>query len=482
MLGKIRKIHFVGIGGIGMSGIAEVLLNLGFQVSGSDQKASAVTDRLASLGARVFEGHAAANAREAQVVVVSSAVVSDNPEIQEAQRRQIPVIPRAEMLAELMRMKFNVAVAGAHGKTTVTSMIAVMTAQAKLDPTAVIGGRLDVFGSSARLGKSDLMVVEADESDRSFLYLLPTIAVVTNIDREHLDHYRDLDDIAAAFVSFMNKVPFYGTVVACFDPPWRALIATLIPSLRRRVVTYGLEAGADLRGTIREIMPTGAVFDAAIKGKTLGPLSLRVPGRHNVQNALAAVAVGLELDLTPEQIRDGLEHFRGADRRLQIKAEVNGITIVDDYGHHPTEIRATLDAVRLRGAQRVIAIFQPHRYTRTKFLLDELAGSFEGCDRVYVLDIYAASEPPIAGVTSPRLVERMHELGVNTAIYAPSEEWVREEILNDACPGDLIITIGAGSVWKIGEAVGKELERRATADAGRDAKRVAHEAGSVSGS
>ncbi|MGD0221801.1 MAG: UDP-N-acetylmuramate--L-alanine ligase [Terriglobia bacterium] len=458
MLGKIRKIHFVGIGGIGMSGIAEVLLTLGFQVSGSDQKATPVTERLTSLGARVFEGHTASNASEAQVVVVSSAVPADNPEIQEAQRRQVPVIPRAEMLAELMRMKFNVAVAGAHGKTTVTSMIAVMTAEAKLDPTAVIGGRLDVFNSSARLGKSDLMVVEADESDRSFLFLLPSIAVVTNIDREHLDHYRDLEDIAAAFVSFMNKVPFYGTVVACFDTPWRDLMQTLIPKLRRRVKTYGIDAGADIQGRIRELTSAGAVFDAVVNGTVLGPFSIHVPGRHSVQNALAAVTVGLELDLSPEQIRHGLERFRGADRRFQIKAEMDGITIVDDYGHHPTEIRATLDAAFLRGPKRVIAIFQPHRYTRTKFLLDELAGCFAGCDRVYVLDIYAASEPPIPGVSSGLLVGRMHEMGVNNARYAPSEQQVLEELSNDARPGDLIITIGAGSVWKIGEALAKRLK------------------------
>jgi UDP-N-acetylmuramate--alanine ligase len=304
------------------------------------------------------------------------------------------------------------------------------------------------------------MVVEADESDRSFLYLLPSIAVVTNIDREHLDHYRDLDEIAAAFASFMNKVPFYGAVVACFDSPWRERIESLIPSLRRRVVTYGVDAGADVRGVIRELSSSGSVFDAEVKGKTLGPLSLHVPGRHNVQNALAAVTVGLELDLTAEQIRHGLERFRGADRRFQIKAEVGGITIVDDYGHHPTEIRATLDAARLRGAKRIIAIFQPHRYTRTKFLLDEFAGCFEGCDRVYVLDIYGASEPPLPGVSSGLLVGRMHELGLNNARYAPSETQVIEELLNDARPGDLIITIGAGSVWKIGETLAKELRVR----------------------
>ena len=462
MLGKIRKTHFVGIGGIGMSGIAEVLLNLGFQVSGSDLKATPVTARLASLGARVFEGHAASNASEAQVVVMSSAVPVDNPEIREAKRRQVPVIPRAEMLAELMRLKFNVAVAGAHGKTTVTSMIAVMLAEARLDPTAVIGGRLDVFGSSARLGKGDLMVVEADESDRSFLYLLPSIAVVTNIDREHLEHYHDLDEIAAAFVSFMNKVPFYGAVVACFDPPWRALMQTLAPQLRRRVVTYGLEPGADIQGKIHELAPSGSTFDAVVKGKDLGRFSVHVPGRHNVQNALAAVAVGLELELAAGQIRQGLERFRGADRRFQIKAELEGITIVDDYGHHPTEIGATLDAARLRAAKRVIAIFQPHRYTRTKFLLDDLASCFRGCDRVYVLDIYAASEPPIPGVTSERLVARMHELGLSNARYAPSDQQVVQELLHDARPGDLVMTIGAGNVWKIGEALAKAIGIRAS--------------------
>jgi UDP-N-acetylmuramate--alanine ligase len=460
MLGKIRRIHFIGIGGIGMSGIAEVLLNLGFQVSGSDLKATPITDRLVSLGARVFEGHQASNASAAQVVVVSSAVPADNPEILEAQGRQIPVIPRAEMLAELMRLKFNVAVAGAHGKTTVTSMIAVMLAEAKLDPTAVIGGRLDVFGSSARLGKSDLMVVEADESDRSFLYLLPSIAVVTNIDREHLDHYRDLEEITAAFVSFMNKVPFYGAVVACFDRPWRERMEKILPQLRRRAVTYGLDPGADILGGILELTPSGSMFDAVVKGKTLGPFSIRVPGRHNVQNALAAVAVGLELDVPPEQIREGLERFRGADRRFQIKAELDGITIVDDYGHHPTEIRATLDAARLRGARRIIPIFQPHRYTRTKFLLDELAGCFAGCDRVYVLDIYPASEAPIPGVTSARLVERMRELGTSDARYAASDQLVIDEVQDEARPGDLIMTIGAGSVWKIGEALAEELKKR----------------------
>ncbi len=444
-----------------MSGIAEVLLNLGFTVSGSDLKASPVTQRLARLGALVAEGHAAQNVRNAQVAVFSSAVRPDNPEIVEARRLQIAVIPRAEMLAELMRLKFCVAVAGAHGKTTVTSMIAMVLAHAGWDPTAVIGGRLDAFGSSARLGKSELMVVEADESDRSFLHLLPTIAVVTNIDREHMEYYRDMEEIASAFVSFMNKVPFYGAVVACADSPRAATsmpLKGLFPRLTRRVITYGIETGADVWGSQIEIGPRGSTFETAVRGKSLGCFSLHVPGRHNVQNALAAVAAGLELDLSADQIRDGLDRFRGADRRFQVKAEWNGITIVDDYGHHPTEIRATLEAAQTLGPGRIWAIFQPHRYTRTQFLMDEFASCFEGCDRVYVLDIYPASELPIPGVTSRRLVERMRELGSDQARYADSEQAVVDEVLSEVRPGDLILTIGAGSVWRVAETLAEGLK------------------------
>jgi UDP-N-acetylmuramate--alanine ligase len=460
MLGKIRRIHFVGIGGIGMSGIAEVLLNLGFTISGSDLKATPVTDRLSKLGARVFEGHAASHLGDAQVVVISSAIPPDNLEVQEAQRLQTPVIPRAEMLAELMRLKFCVAVAGAHGKTTVTSMIAVMLTQAGLDPTAVIGGRLDVFASSARLGKGELMVVEADESDRSFLYLLPSIAVVTNIDREHLDHYRDLNEITSAFLSFVNKVPFYGAVVACADAPWGERFRELLPQLRRRVVTYGLDLGAAVQGSSLRLQPRGSSFEVQARGKHLGSFTVRAPGRHNVQNALAAIAVGLELELSAEQIRKGLERFHGADRRFQIKAEFEGITIVDDYGHHPTEIRATLEAARLWGAKRVIAIFQPHRYTRTLFLMDDFAHSFQATDQVYVLDIYPASEKPLPGVTSQRLVERMAELGFPRARYAPSGQAVIQEVLEDLRPGDLILTVGAGSVGRIGDALAEAIRGR----------------------
>jgi UDP-N-acetylmuramate--alanine ligase len=460
MLGKIRRIHFVGIGGIGMSGIAEVLLNLGFTVSGSDLKATPITDRLSKLGARFFEGHSASNLRDAQVLVISSAIPPDNLEVAEAHRLQIPVIPRAEMLAELMRLKFCVAVAGAHGKTTVTSMIAVMLTQAGLDPTAVIGGRLDVFASSARLGKGDLMVVEADESDRSFLYLLPSIAVVTNIDREHLDHYHDLNEIASAFLSFMNKVPFYGAVVACADAPWGERMRELFPQLRRRVVTYGLDPGADVQGSSLQLQPQGSCFEVEARAKHLGSFTVRVPGRHNVQNALAAVAVGLELELSAEEIRSGLDRFHGAERRFQIKGEFEGVTIVDDYGHHPTEIRATLEAARLWGAERLIAIFQPHRYTRTLFLMDDFASSFQAADRVYVLDIYPASEKPIPGITSPRLVERMAELGFQRARYAPSEQAVIQGVLEDLRPGDLILTVGAGSVGRIGDALAEAIQGR----------------------
>ena len=460
MLGKIRRIHFVGIGGIGMSGIAEVLLNLGFTVSGSDLKATPITDRLSKLGARFFEGHSASNLRDAQVLVISSAIPPDNLEVAEAHRLQIPVIPRAEMLAELMRLKFCVAVAGAHGKTTVTSMIAVMLTQAGLDPTAVLGGRLDVFASSARLGKGELMVVEADESDRSFLYLLPSIAVVTNIDREHLDHYRDLNEIASAFLSFMNKVPFYGAVVACADAPWGERMRELFPQVRRRVVTYGLDPGADVQGSSLQLQPQGSCFEVEARAKHLGSFTVRVPGRHNVQNALAAVAVGLELELSAEEIRSGLDRFHGAERRFQIKGEFEGVTIVDDYGHHPTEIRATLEAARLWGAERLIAIFQPHRYTRTLFLMDDFASSFQAADRVYVLDIYPASEKPIPGITSPRLVERMAELGFQRARYAPSEQAVIQGVLEDLRPGDLILTVGAGSVGRIGDALAEAIQGR----------------------
>lgn len=457
ILGKIRNVHFVGIGGIGMSGIAEVLLNLGFTITGSDLKESSVTRRLAALGAKISAGHDAANIHGAQVVVTSSAVSTSNPEVAEAKRLGIPVIPRAEMLAELMRLNFSVAVAGSHGKTTVTSMIAVMLTQAGLDPTAVIGGRLDVFDSSARLGKRGLMVAEADESDRSFLLLLPSIAVVTNIDREHLDHYRDLEEIKDAFVSFMNRTPFYGAVIACSDPPWRETLEAVRPRLRRRLVTYGAEAPAAVSASGIECHGRGSTFCAYEDGTRLGEIHLGVPGRHNVQNALAAVCVGLELGLDADQIAEGLARFRGADRRFQVKAEVRGITIVDDYGHHPAEIRATLNAARARGATRIWAIFQPHRYSRTRFLMDDFAAAFEGCERIYVLDIYPAGEAPLPGINSHRLAVRMLELGCTGVRYAPSEDEIVREVLREAAPGLTILTIGAGSVGRVSDALASAL-------------------------
>ncbi|MGH9432202.1 MAG: UDP-N-acetylmuramate--L-alanine ligase [Terriglobia bacterium] len=466
-LGKIRNIHFVGIGGIGMSGIAELLLNLGFAITGSDVKETAVTQRLRGLGASVAVGHSAENVRGAQVVVYSSAVLPDNPEVLEARRLHIPVIPRAEMLAELMRLKFSIAVAGAHGKTTVTSMIAVMLTHAGLDPTAVIGGRLDVFGSSARLGKGQLMVVEADESDRSFLYLLPSIAVVTNIDREHLDHYKDMDEIRSAFLSFMNKTPFYGAVIACWDHPWKEAFEPLLPQVRRRLTTYGIEPGARLTAGGIRANNGGSSFEVFEQGRELGRFSLEVPGRHNVQNALAAVAVGLELGLEVNAIREGLKRFRGADRRFQIKAELDGMTVVDDYGHHPTEIRATLDAARSRGASRIWAIFQPHRYSRTKFLFDDFAPAFEGVERVYVMDIYPANETPIPGVTSQALVKRMQEQGCRGARLAVSENEIVREILAEAQPPLMVMTIGAGNVWRVGEALAEAFTATRSAAADR---------------
>jgi UDP-N-acetylmuramate--alanine ligase len=461
MLGKIRKIHFVGIGGIGMSGIAELLLNLGFSVSGSDLKPTHVTRRLEHLGARIFAGHSESYIEGAEVVVISSAVPPSNPEVLEAKRVDIPVIPRAEMLAELMRLKFSVAVAGAHGKTTTTSMIALMLTEADLDPTAVIGGRLDAFGSSARLGRSELMIVEADESDRSFLCLLPSIAVVTNMDREHLDHYRDMDEILDAFVSFMNRVPFYGAVVACVDPPWGKALEAVRPRLRRRVVTYGIEPGADVMASHIETHPGGSRFEVEECRRAMGAIRLRVPGRHNIQNALAAVGVGLELGLSSDQIRRGLERFSGADRRFQVKLELDGITLVDDYGHHPTEIKATIDAALQRGAQRIWAVFQPHRFTRTKFLMDEFGAAFAQCERVYVLDIYAAGEEPISGITSERLVERMRETGCRAARYSASGESLVMDLAAEASPGVLILTIGAGTIWRFSEQLAEELKARA---------------------
>ncbi len=450
MFNKFQHIHFVGIGGIGMSGIAEVLLNLGYRVSGSDVKRTAITDRLENLGGIICEGHNAANIAGANVLVTSTAVRADNPEVIEALRRQIPVIPRAEMLAELMRLKYGIAIAGSHGKTTATSMTAFVLTQGGLDPTVVVGGRLNAWGSNAKLGKGDFILVEADESDKSFLKLSPTIAVVTNIDREHLDFYKDLEDIQAHFVQFVNKVPFYGAVIICLDDPH---VQTIIPQITRRMITYGMTAQADISASQIEVMHDrfGSAFNVKYRGQDLGRVELNVPGMHNISNAMAAIAVGLDLELSFEIIASALETFRGAERRFQVKGtRAENILVVDDYGHHPTEIRATLAAAKSSG-RRLVTLFQPHRYTRTAALREDFARSFYDADVVLLTDIYAASEEPIEGITAQALAEDIERFGHRNVRYIGSVEQGAQAIANVVQPNDLVLTLGAGSVWKAGE-------------------------------
>ena len=467
MLGRTRHIHFVGIGGIGMSGIAELLANLGYQVSGSDAKLSAVTARLASLGVEVREGHAAQHVGQADVVVVSSAIRPLNPEVIEARRRHVPVIPRAEMLAELMRLRFGIAVAGAHGKTSTTSMIAHVLERVGLDPTVVIGGKLSTFGSNAKLGRGDVMVVEADESDGSFLRLSPAIAVVTNVDREHLDHYGDFEKVRAAFVEFANKVPFYGSTVACTD---NLPLRELVPHFTRRVITYGIDsADADLFGEdVRfEDGRSRCRVLRRVQGRprpeVLGELSLGVPGRHNVQNAIAAIAVAVELEIEPSRAIAALADFRGADRRFQVLGVEGGVTVVDDYGHHPTEITAVLEAARTVGPRRVVVAFQPHRYTRTQSLCAEFGIALAGADEVVLTDIYAASEEPIPGVTIETVAESvMAHTRAPVHVVGDLAE-VAPRLAALARDGDLVITLGAGSIGTVGPRVLQALRERATA-------------------
>jgi UDP-N-acetylmuramate--alanine ligase len=448
MFAKAQRVHFIGIGGIGMSGIAEILLSLGYPVSGSDLKRSPITERLAGLGATIFEGHAAANVVGASVVVVSSAVSDRNPEVVEARASKVPVIQRAEMLAELMRLKYGIAVAGMHGKTTTTSMIAAIMAGGGLDPTIVVGGRIDAMGSNARHGKSQYLVAEADESDRSFLKLSPILGVVTNLDREHMDCYRDMADVEAAFVTFMDRVPFYGAVTACVDDP---LLAAVLPRVRRRVYTYGFTPGADF---VCRLLPAGegarSRFEVVAAGHLIGAYKLHVPGRHNVLNATAAVAIGTQLEIAPTAMATALAEFRGVDRRFQLKGMVRGVTVVDDYGHHPTEIRATLAAARDCGYKHIHVLFQPHRYTRTRDLMDEFAGAFEVADSVEVLDIYAASEEPIPGIDAETLTARIRASLVHYAGDVPN---ALAAIARRAQDGDLIMTLGAGSVSQMGPQV-----------------------------
>jgi UDP-N-acetylmuramate--alanine ligase len=457
MFAKIQRVHFVGIGGIGMSGIAEVLLNLGYKVSGSDLKSSAVTQRLASLGAVVFEGHRAENIVGADVVVASSAIPPENPEISEAHAGHIPVIQRAEMLAELMRLKYGIAIAGMHGKTTTTSMVAAVLAGGELDPTVVVGGRVDAMGSNARLGKSQYLVAEADESDRSFLKLSPILAVVTNIDREHMDCYRNMRDVKKAFLDFMDRVPFYGMVVVCNDDP---LLRRMLPQIQRRTVTYGTRRGSDFHikpgeSLLHENRPISR-FHVTFKQKPLGEFRLHVPGVHNVLNATAAIAVGIGLDINVDQIRAALESFRGVDRRFQLRGQAGGVSVIDDYGHHPTEVRATLAAARQCGFRKVHVVFQPHRYTRTQLLMDEFATAFRDADTLFILDIYAASEAPIEGITGEALAGQIKETGGHEARYAASFAEAAEAVVAQAQDGDMILTLGAGNVSQLGPMI---LER-----------------------
>jgi UDP-N-acetylmuramate--alanine ligase len=478
MFAKPQRVHLIGIGGIGMSGIAEILLTLGHMVSGSDLRRTPATERLAGLGATIYEGHMAANVVGAAVVVASSAVKEANPEVAEARRRKIPVIQRAEMLAELMRLKYGIAVAGMHGKTTTTSMIATVLAAGGLDPTIVVGGRVDALGSNARLGTSEYLVAEADESDRSFLKLSPILAVVTNLDREHMDTYRDMADVEDAFVEFMERVPFYGASVACADDE---ALCRLLERVRRRAFTYGLSSRADyivrslplpssgdlalrpsgLGGALSgvELGPVRSRFEVVWDGSVLGEYDLFVPGRHNVLNATAAVAIAHQLGVAPEHIEVGLRGFRGVDRRFQIKGCERGVTVVDDYGHHPTEIRATLHAARECHYPRVHVLFQPHRFTRTRDLFDDFAHSFADADSVAILDIYPASEEPIPGVTAEALAAAAQKAGHSGVEYSASAEDAVQSVAARARDGDVVLTLGAGSVSQLGAQVLEGLRR-----------------------
>jgi len=450
-------IHFVGIGGIGMSGIAELLLNLGYRVSGSDLAATEITKNLSRLGGTIYQGHATDQIGGADVVVISSVVSDDNPEVLAARQAVVPVIPRAEMLAELMRLKYSVAVAGAHGKTSTTSLVAEVLAAGGLDPTVVIGGKLMGLGTNAVLGRGDFIVAEADESDGSFLKFTPTLAVVTNIDREHLDFYRDLDEIKSAFLTFVDRIPFYGLAILCLD---NEAVQDLIPQIKKRFITYGLSNQADLQATDIQFEGLKTRFNVSGPDGSYGPILLNRAGQHNVLNALASIAVGLELDISFDHIKKALEAVPGVGRRLEIKGEVDDMTIVDDYGHHPSEIQTTLAAIRTSWpGRRIVVVFQPHRYTRTRALFDEFARSFYQSDVLIVLPIYAASEEPIAGVTGKSLYEEIRRHGHKDARYAMNKKGAVRFLLDTVARGDLVLTLGAGDVYRVGEMMVERLSQ-----------------------
>ena len=458
MFRHVKNIHFIGIGGIGMSGIAEVLCNLDFSVSGSDLSKSKNTERLEKAGAKIYEGHAAKNIGAAQVVVYSSAVKEDNPEIVVAREKGIPIIPRAEMLAELMTLKpYSVAIAGTHGKTTTTSMVATVLGHAGVDPTTVVGGVVEILGSNSRLGASDWFVTEADESDRSFLMLNPTLAVVTNIDKEHMESYKGMDDVVQCFTDFVNKVPFYGADIICLDDPNVQLI---IPKMKRRRVTYGMTAQADISAhNINYNDAFGSTFTVWRGADVLGEINLPVPGKHNIYNALAATAVALELEIPFEKIAAAFASFKNANRRFQFKGEAAGVSVVDDYGHHPTEILATLSAAKNgSGGKRTVVVFQPHRYTRTQELMDEFALSFNNADVLFVTDIYAASEQPIEGITAEILTDNIKKYGHKNATYIGEVEAAAEKVVKNLQAGDLVMTLGAGSITRLSDEILKKLK------------------------
>ena len=465
MFKKYQHIHFVGIGGVGMSGIAEVLLTLGYRVTGSDARRSDTVERLERLGAKVYLGHEATHVEGAHVIVYSSAVARDNVEVQTARQRGVPVIGRAEMLAELMRLKYGIAIAGTHGKTTTTSMVAAVLGAGGFDPTVVVGGRVHGLGANARLGQGEFLVAEADESDGSFLKLSPTIAVVTTVDAEHLDHYADLDAIVSAFLTFVNKVPFYGAAVVCLDD---LNLQRMIPRIDKRVVTYGLEAGADLMARRLSFAEMRSEFEVVHRGKSLGPVTLQVPGRHNVLNALAATAVGLDLEMPFDKIQTALASFAGVQRRFQIRGEAQGVLVVDDYGHHPAEIRATLAAAKAGFDRRVITVFQPHRYSRTQHLWNDFLTAFYQSDVLIVMDIYAAGEAPIEGVHARDLADGIAAHGHREVLYLGGD---RAAIVDYLCEstraGDLVLTLGAGDVGQLGG----ELLKRLGPDPGTTSKR-----------
>ena len=455
--GRVQRIHFVGIGGIGMSGIAEVLLNQGFEVSGSDLSDSETTRRLASLGGRVCQGHAPENLEDADVVVISSAIRAENPEVREARRKAIPVIPRAEMLAELMRLKYGVAVAGSHGKTSTTSLIAAIMDRAGKDPTVVIGGKVNSMGAPAKLGRGDILVAEADESDGSFLKLSPTLAVVTNIDPEHMDHYGDLEHLKDTFLDFVNKVPFYGLAVLCLDS---VNVQSILPRVDKRTVTYGTSKQADYH--LKDVQAQGlsTAFTPVRRGEVLEPITLQMTGRHNVLNALAAVAVADELEIDYSATRAALEEFGGIQRRFTVRGTEDDIMVVDDYAHHPEEIKATLAGAREAFSRRIVAVFQPHRYTRTELLFDQFSTAFYNADLVLITDIYAASEDPIEGVSSSTLAEAMREHGHRDVTYRPSKEGLLDALRARTRPDDLVITLGAGDIWKVGQQLLDSLAKK----------------------